>query len=891
MRKTQSVRCLWPLCGGFFVFLAMPWCVYGQSITVNKKIDQRKIMHKKAKMLKTKHLYQPGVSKFEVKPGVPKGFETMSLSTVHRNYISVYYHGRLILNTKAQFDAKTLKFQSPKDIIPKIPNLNDADKPIVLQALNTTFKNDPARLCHPFDGTFVCNPPKPKVITVVFDANLFKAELFINPKFILLKQQSAFKIYPSTSGFSYLAQNNMITTGATGNNYNNSTSLLTRNIVAYRNHELQATVNLTHSIVKDRQSTNQLDINNLTYSTVFSKHKLSAGMFSSVGGDDFIYSQNLLGLSLTNHGFFFDPTLAHGTEIPIYLTSRSKVDIYKKDTLIYSQYYSAGKTRIDTTSLPEGAYNIKVVITGQAGNITTFTRFFSKQSKLPQDGKIYYQADLGFISTQNTLNQQSPTQVTFPAFTKTLLIGAKAARMLTQNISLQGILQSNFDQWWESSLNAQLFYAHLTISPGLVVGSSRTYGFHAAMSLHYQTLSFTLDAKRIYSANDQKDNTNNVLLLQPGYNFSSNLDFNFYKTSFHLGTQIYHYGGANTSPQYNASVSHSFFLSDNTALTTILSGTRSYQDSSITFSLAFTFNVPDIYQFSGGITLAGQSYMDHTDARENNTQLNSGFNLNKGWQLSKDNQNELNTNVAYDKNNNGRTFQLSSYYSENSIPIANAAITYNIFPGSNYSGSPSSSSLDYNASTNFSYIKTDSESVLTPAFTLAEGVLVNVKAPKDTTYDVIIDHSRFSGVANHANLIPVSAYMPHEISLVHTGRGIYDYDKRPREVNLYEGNVQALHYVMEKQFILFAQVVDSKHHGINNLVIENLPGFNQTDSGGYFQVNLTKSIKQLAFRSINNTACVIKLPKIMAKGGLAVVDKPFVCHLKASVKKLKTSMV
>ena len=840
---------------------------------VQKKSVKRPLMQKHVKIEKAFLHQSTKAPIFEVNPGVPQGFKTLAMT--ESNFVSVYFHGKLLANANASFDQKTIKFKFPEALVKNIPNLKSSAITTVQKVLSMSLDNQQQRLC-PYGSTrIVCTPPSPKITSIVFNPASFRAELFINPQFIVLKKKQAFKILPSTSGFSYIDNNNVTTTGKTGNQRSNTTSISTMNILAYKNNALEVDAAFTNTTQKGFKSTNQLDISNFSYSTVLGQRKLSAGMIQSVFSN-FITSKYLLGVSLTNNGFFNDPTADEGTQIPIFLASQSKVDIYYGKVLEASKYYQAGRHYLDTSSLQEGAYTIRVLITDQSGKITSFKRFFVKLGNLPKLGDTYYQTDFGLIEDNNYQdNTTSSNSLTVPHFTKKSLFDINVRKRLTQNTGLSALVQTNFHEL-ASSLGLSLQYGQFKVDSGFVFGTKDTYGLRVQLGYQYKEIGTDFNATKIFSGKTKEVDQPSMLTFPPGYDLHGDINFPLGKTSVSLGAGVQHYNNKALQKRYNAELNRTLYSGAGGTLSGYINAIHSYDDSSITLSLTFNFTVPNVHELSGNLTLGAERYYPKT---EGTTQLSSNIGLDKNWAMDDNNQKVLSTHFDYSQNHNSRTFGLNSSYFRHEQNLGNIGITYYV----------DNNSLGYSAHTQFSFVNAGGEVGLSPSMGMQNGLLVRVRAPKDVAYQVYVDQNTMSGgFANHTDLVSVSPYMPHEISIVQTGQGIYKYDTAPKEVNLYEGNVQALNWTLAKQYILFAQVVDAHKHSLGNLLLEGVGEFNQTGQDGYFQANITDNTKTLNFRSIQNKTCAVNLPKnILVKDGLAMLDKPLLCKLQKLKPKLK----
>jgi hypothetical protein len=156
----------------------------------------------------------------------------------------------------------------------------------------------------------------------------------------------------------------------------------------------------------------------LSYGDVFLKtngylaqdqpYQLNEGRLGTVAGD-FQVSGGLLQMASqgytpslrfagaqfeTAEFLFLDNDAARGSRFEIFVPSRSTVRFYREGQLLSAQVLDFGLQEIDTSSFPQGAYDVTVVITDSAGKETTETRFFTKAGFLASRARpvVYFGA-------------------------------------------------------------------------------------------------------------------------------------------------------------------------------------------------------------------------------------------------------------------------------------------------------------------------------------------------------------------------------------------------------------------------------------------------------------------------------------------------------------------
>ena len=100
--------------------------------------------------------------------------------------------------------------------------------------------------------------------------------------------------------------------------------------------------------------------------------------------DPLITTESLLGVSWqTSNDAFVDDGQTYGSPVQVFLYAPSKVNVFRDGRLIGTGFYQAGKQQLNTSTFPDGAYTIQIVIESQTGQTTEETQTFVKTSRLP----------------------------------------------------------------------------------------------------------------------------------------------------------------------------------------------------------------------------------------------------------------------------------------------------------------------------------------------------------------------------------------------------------------------------------------------------------------------------------------------------------------------------
>ena len=304
--------------------------------------------------------------------------------------IDVYYGGLLISSTLARFTPDELTFNDPEGIVLRIPDLLEPEE--VSEALTGAISANQAFLCH-HEGQTNCGVLQPESVAIIFDADKFRADIFINPTLLAVRSLDMDKFLPpSDANWSFLQTFNYAFSGNSGDIMENS-NLFLLSALSYRENSLRMSANYTNG--------NIFNIQNLFGQRDWRGKRYQAGYFPTNTQDlRFAPGTNLAGVRLgTSLDTRDDLRLSSGNSIQVFLASRGEVALFKDGRLISSKIYDAGNQTIDTSSLPGGSYNIDIRIR-DSGTERVETRFYVKNSFLPPADMPLYFIEVGEITHQ-----------------------------------------------------------------------------------------------------------------------------------------------------------------------------------------------------------------------------------------------------------------------------------------------------------------------------------------------------------------------------------------------------------------------------------------------------------------------------------------------------------
>ncbi len=322
---------------------------------------------------------------FQLTGAVPIGFE--HLVGPQSVLVDVYYGDRSVGATLATYEPGRIEFHRPEEIVDGLPDLDNAE--IVLSALRGTLDTNTDALCTPSSAPHGCGRLEPAIAGVIFDESRFRVDVFVNATFRKRFEPELDRyLPPSQASFSFLQNLNLNTAG--GDVGSTLTSFTSQSTLAWRENRLVGALSYTDE--------NDLSLDGLFARRDFRGREYQAGLFRTAGRFSvFAGDFDLVGYRMaTSLRTRTDLAVARGTPVEVFLLAPARIDILQAGRLISSRSYPAGNHKLDTSNLPEGAYDITLRI-NEGGRVREETRFFSKTSRVPPRDQALSTLEVGRV--------------------------------------------------------------------------------------------------------------------------------------------------------------------------------------------------------------------------------------------------------------------------------------------------------------------------------------------------------------------------------------------------------------------------------------------------------------------------------------------------------------
>lgn len=792
-----------------------------------------------------------GVKLFKTKPGPPPGFEAAVMHSSQTNMLDVIFNGHKVAEVLADFNAKSVRFHEPAFVLANIKNLIDRD--LLAEALSAKLPANENHLCSYSSPRPYCLALNPKRIGVILDQRRYRVYLFINPRYFKASQQTTEKqIEPSTSSQSLLLQNSLV---ASGTRDAKAYAWINKTIWANGNNRASVDVSIQeNNNINNGAGFSQMNIQRAYFGRVQKDILYRAGQLSTIGGNDFITQQYFLGASARNFNTGLPDRNHFGTPVPLYITTPSTVKVYRNGILIASQQFNAGQHFLDTSNYPSGAYDVSIQVTQNVTNQTnTITRYFVKQTALPPRDKLNFSVAGGLLQRNLSFNQNKFLNV--PIYQNKPILFWRSTDALHYNLGWETTALLNDNRAYLSQHFAYYGrYGNLT--PGALFATRGIYGLSMNASTHFSRVTTGASAMKIWGREraDLVGFNNNEVLSSSNQPLSFNdlranvyVSLNIGKSNLYASSTWTQSGNSKIEKEYALSLNQTLFSGQNNAVDTSLSITRSSTDTLFLASVNYEFNT------ASGLNAhlrGGYSAISNRQAKSSHG--NGLFDATVSKHTRFGYNRTLDVTLGAHRDTTERNANVQATYMNNWFR-ANASIMRS------FAGSDNNTSYSGELDSNIVYAGNHFSMGYSQGY--QSGIVLDVMAPDTSRVKVLVDGSPVAIVkTNTPTSLYLEPYLRHEISVVPLGEQLYQYNKSPVGVMLYDGNMQFLPWALKKQFVLFTQVLDESGKPLKDALLKAKGAYNATDQMGYIQINATTQTKKLTFEQLGGGVCTVKIP-------------------------------
>jgi hypothetical protein len=780
--------------------------------------------------------------------GVPQGFD--ELARDRDLLVDVYYGGRKVGETRVVAKPGFVRFKDPEQARDLVPNIETSAE--LSTAFSSELPTNAALLCA--EGqTQGCGELAPQVAGVIFDEDRFRLNLFVNPNWLrVIRPQEDIYLATPIAPLALTTSNGLAISGS--NDSAPTYNLQNRTVVGFRNARLlsESSYSSSYGLVTDTL-VGQVDRPGMRY---------SAGLFWAPG-TDLIGQRRIAGIGVgTQFDTRADRESLEGTPLVLFLGQPSRVDILVDGRLVSSGVYEAGNNILDTSTMPDGSYEITLRIHGDGGASHEERRFFAKNPQIAPVGQPIYFGYAGFLANTRENHAISISSDIF------YQIGA--ARRLNEKIAVDVSAMGTRDNpifeagAWLLAPVGRLRAAALASVKGdkgalLEVQSGETGG----LSLNFELRRlWSHDGQPLVPVSNHLNTFGSVPLddsqLGNGSYMQASGSIGYRIGAAYLsvigslrkddGLQMDYSVGPNLSwPLVNVHGLQIGLQADTQLTRTTTAGYVGVQMlfNRAGYAVANSFGGRSLSNKSGaarsrtvGDTTAHISYADDL-----------GTDISVGGGVTR----EIDATTAHAD---------GIVYSR--FGSAHGEILHSVEGGKR---------TQYGLSVQTGAILSRTDAVVGGREPSQSAIVASVEGAQGGQFDVLVD-GQPRGRLKAGDRIPIflQPYRAYSVTLRPVGGPSVWFDTAAGDFTLYPGNVQHVSWRVEHVVTVFGRAVRPDGSPVANAMITSRRGVGQSNADGYFQVE-TVAKDLLAFNSANGAECKVSLGAVQANSDFARVGR------------------
>ncbi len=757
----------------------------------------------------------PAFAEVKVQSGAPEGFE--ALDAPRQTVVMLRYGGDALGPVPAHFSPGRISFDNPAAILDKLPSVTDRQR--VSAALSKPMETHPDLLCTA-KRTENCGSLVPDVAGVIFDESTLSAELFVNRDYLAVVDQNTLRYLPLPErNFSTVSSFNGAVNGANGQGTNYTVSNDTVFSVGEAKLSTQTTAGQTG--LRFDTANASVDRNGWT---------AGGGLFRS-HAMQLLSDRDMAGVSYsTSMKTRLDDQKTRGNDVILYLPRRSYVSIYREGRLYSSQAYEAGNQRIDTSELPDGAYEITLKIQDSDGETREEKRFFAKTQDIPPPDQPTFYFDGGLI------RKTAATDETVPQITSKPILRTGIVERVAENVGMSFSVLGVQDRALAET-GAVWIDQGTKVSATALTSTRGDLGFQGSYLQTMGDFNTSIDVRKTWMVKSPipgfEDQSGNITQASATMNYAIDTDLSlgmrasYSSENAQVSTSVGPYSEWRIWSEGEASL----------GLTVAAAHTDHQNEASTLLHFSYSFGDYNV-SGAGGVSFdnhrtgpVGNLHVMHTD----NTPGNA---LTLGGGVSTGNSQQVFSGDADWQNNFG---QLRGSAQESL--------------GHNNSGFGYGGSFAVNAT------QLDDEIDIGGDQSGKSAVIVETSGDADAPMKIFVNNvERGTIKSGGRQILYLMPFHTYDIRLAPAKNALLDYESDNKRVTLYPGNVSKLHWSINKFYVVSARIVTPDDKPLVQATLKESKAQVSTDRNGRMQAELSKPAS-LTFESGNGATCQVALPQ------------------------------
>ena len=772
---------------------------------------------------------------------IPEGFE--ALTNMQTTLADFYFGDRLVDSAEVSYNHEYVEITNPVELIRKIPGVLEPE--IVAQALSGQISPNIAQICLTGRDTS-CGRLSPDIAGVIFNADEFRADIFIDPEYLETRLQAHSKFLPESSSDLGIIQGLTATTsGVTG------TQSDSNNYTLYGNTLLGWKEN--HIVSEWDVSKN----NDFSFETLYAERDTQGMLYgagylssSAIMTPEFSTNQRLLGVRMgTSSNSRTDSGNVSATPVQFFASGRNRVEVVRDDRLIYSTTVDAGNQELDTSSFPNGAYEITVRVYDGSVLVQEFTRFFVKTMRIPPADELLWYIEGGEIVRRDR-------EKTIPDSADEWLVRGAIGTRLAERASLTMIGTTTSE---ERTFEAETYFQghNWDVSVTGMIGNNDAKGAAVDSYVSLGDVTGNYYFRRLW--NNNYDAANALQLLSSSY-----------ETHSLSVTSPFMKGYLSYSLNHNVDQDN-----ESTTTNTVTWNKNVWRASSYILNLQFNYSQSNDNKLglatltlrnrgrNWSANVRGQGRWEQDDSSSG--RRSGGGAVDARWYHDDMQNGAAEIGVAYEDLTADQVLSGDIKYDSSLFGAefnADHIISGNRDNFTNYNGR-ASTTLAFN---------TDSAGI--GGSNIAKSAaLVSIEGSEQSTFDVMVNNSPSGFVrGGGTTVMPLSPFATYQVGIRPRGDGLHSYDATTREITLYPGNVETLSFSTSREEVVIGKLVDNDGNALMGQTISADADTVVTDEFGLFQIRIAEGTTTLEVAVDNDSPCTMELPANYSKrAGIGVV--------------------
>ena len=791
----------------------------------------------------------------------PPGFE--ALEQPQTMIVDVYFGDETLGVTQLQAAPGRVLLDDPAAVLALLPALRPGAEAAVLQSLSGELETHAGLSCSP-RWRQGCGSLQPEVAGVIFDDAILRLSVFVNPELLAVDGDGTAPRHLPPSSAESLAFYNPFAAYYSGyfpdsGGSEQDFSALSDSYLSFGPNSLHVgTSYLSEQVLlSDGEDRSGFALDDASLMHVQPGWLFEGGLFRT-SPLSLVGSERFIGLgAVTTTATRIDLDRAQGSTLVVFLPSRSTVDLVVNGRTVSRRSYPAGNQALDTTGLPDGAYDVTIRVRDEGGSLTEETRFFAKSNTVPLADEPTYVLQAG------VLVEESRRALPRPEGTPVLRAGT--AHRLTDDLALGGNLLATRDLA-VGTLEVD-YFSSLGVFSGALLGSSDgDFGISASLYGSVGDLAYSLSGQMLerqqepdaFGPDFDEDflgPSYRQLSLSLSYPLAESLDLTlrgFWRED------LYDDGTYLVGPRLTWRLYQSPWL--NVSLDAEVTKTQDETYGLVQFRLFHAAGEDERWSFSetAGVLAASEFGDQDTYDRRLNPYGSAQAQWSDGDLLADDLR--LRATALYDTS--GDTGGAFDFEHASDWGLASGEVRRTWFDGSD-----GTTSLQAGIS---SALALDGGGLaFGGAETAGAAVTILLQADDDTVlYDVLVNGQRKLTLrGGGSSLLPLPPYHSYRIALRPQAGSAVTGGLDEKRVTLYPGNSVTLTWELHRVVAVFGRALDTAGQPLANARVTGGEDPAFTDSEGYFQVDV-RSGAPLTL-NLAGAACRLDLPDLPEGGDLA----------------------